>query len=145
MCGKGSSTALPIVETVDGDLSAYIPTNLISITDGQIYLDKTLLESGVQPPIHRTLSVSRVGAAAQGKAYKRIVVSLKLILAQYKEVEGFEKFGAAVDRNTKRLVIRGKVIVKLLMQGKHQPLLLWQQIAMLYAGVKGFFDEVGIK
>lgn len=119
--GGGSLTALPVVETIDGDLSAYIPTNLISITDGQIYLDKTLLEAGVQPPVHRTLSVSRVGAAAQGKIFKSMVVSLKLVLAQYGEVAGFEKFGASIDESTQMVITRGKVILELLKQDKHDP------------------------
>lgn len=141
-CGGGSLTALPVVETINGDLAAYIPTNLISITDGQIYLDKTLLEAGVQPPVHRTLSVSRVGAAAQGKIFKSMVVSLKLVLAQYGEVAGFEKFGASIDESTQMLITRGKMILELLKQDKHDPWFLWQQLVVLYTGVRGFLDGV---
>ena len=143
--GGGSLTALPVVETINGDLSAYIPTNLISITDGQVYLDKSLLEAGVQPPIHRTLSVSRVGAAAQGKIYKSMVVSLKLVLAQYGEVAGFEKFGASVDESTQMVITRGKLILELLKQDKHDPWFLWQQLVVLYTGVRGFLDGVETK
>jgi F-type H+-transporting ATPase subunit alpha len=122
--GSGSLTALPIAETIEGDISAYIVTNLISITDGQIFLDKSLLESGIKPAVHTTLSVSRIGASAQVKNFKKIIGSIKLLLADYRRLANFERFGASLDEDLLRLVNRGKLVVNFLNQGQHQPLML---------------------
>eukprot|EP01121_Diplochlamys_sp_Union-15-3_P007455 TRINITY_DN1894_c0_g1_i1.p1 TRINITY_DN1894_c0_g1~~TRINITY_DN1894_c0_g1_i1.p1 ORF type:complete len:216 (+),score=43.46 TRINITY_DN1894_c0_g1_i1:823-1470(+) len=142
--GGGSLTALPVVETVEGDVSAYIPTNVISITDGQIYLDSVYFSKGIRPAINPGLSVSRVGSAAQNKIMKRIAGSLKLELAQYREVEEFTKFGSSVDEATRKLLARGQRLVELLIQPALQPLSIENQIISIYAGVNGFLDKIPV-
>lgn len=139
--GAGSLTALPIIETQAGDVSAYIPTNVISITDGQIYLEPSLFFAGVRPAINVGLSVSRVGGAAQEKAMKQVAGSLRLDLAQYRELESFAAFGSDLDAATKRQLIRGERLVEILKQPQYQPLSLEKQVLILYAGTKGFLDE----
>lgn len=139
--GAGSLTALPIIETQAGDVSAYIPTNVISITDGQIYLEPSLFFAGVRPAINVGLSVSRVGGAAQEKAMKQVAGSLRLDLAQYRELESFAAFGSDLDAATKKQLIRGERLVEILKQPQYQPLPLEKQVLILYAGTKGFLDE----
>jgi F-type H+-transporting ATPase subunit alpha len=124
MFGGGSLTALPVAETIDGDISAYIVTNLISITDGQLFLDKYLLESGVRPAIHTTLSVSRIGASAQVLFFRKIIASMKILLSDYRKLSNFGRFGASLDETTMRSLRRGRVIFELLNQNKHQPFML---------------------
>lgn len=143
--GGGSITALPIVETVEGDVSAYIPTNVISITDGQIYLDSVFFSKGIRPAINPGLSVSRVGSAAQNKVMRKLSGSLKLDLAQYREVEEFTKFGSSVDESTQQLLIRGERLVELLIQPNLNPLSIDLQIVSLYSGVFGFLDNLKVK
>lgn len=138
----GSLTALPIVETVEGDVSAYIPTNVISITDGQIYLDSTYFSKGIRPAINPGLSVSRVGSAAQNKIMKRIAGSLKLELAQFREVEEFTKFGSSLDEATLSLLARGERLVTLLIQPNLAPISIEKQILVILAGVSGLLDNV---
>jgi F-type H+-transporting ATPase subunit alpha len=140
----GSITALPIVETVEGDVSAYIPTNIISITDGQIYLDVSYFSKGIRPAINPGLSVSRVGSAAQNKIMKKIAGSLKLELAQFREVEEFTKFGSSVDEITRKLIARGQRLVKLLIQPTLNPLFIENQILSIYIGVMGFLDKINL-
>lgn len=140
----GSITALPIVETVEGDVSAYIPTNVISITDGQIYLDVTYFSKGIRPAINPGLSVSRVGSAAQNKILKKIAGSLKLELAQFREVEEFTRFGSSLDEATLRLLARGERLVALLVQPALNPMPVEYQILSIYAGVKGFLDNIPV-
>lgn len=140
----GSITALPIVETVEGDVSAYIPTNVISITDGQIYLDVTYFSKGIRPAINPGLSVSRVGSAAQNKVLKSIAGSLKLELAQFREVEEFTRFGSSLDEATLRLLARGERLVALLVQPALNPMPVEFQILSIYAGVKGFLDNIPV-
>jgi F-type H+-transporting ATPase subunit alpha len=140
----GSITALPIVETVEGDVSAYIPTNVISITDGQIYLDVTYFSKGIRPAINPGLSVSRVGSAAQNKILKKIAGSLKLELAQFREVEEFTRFGSSLDEATLRLLARGERLVALLVQPALSPMPVEFQILSIYAGVKGFLDVIPV-
>ncbi|RJP36850.1 MAG: F0F1 ATP synthase subunit alpha [Desulfobacteraceae bacterium] len=139
--GAGSLTALPIIETQAGDVSAYIPTNVISITDGQIYLEPSLFFAGVRPAINVGLSVSRVGGAAQEKAMKQVAGSLRLDLAQYRELESFAAFGSDLDASTQKQLIRGERLVEILKQPQYQPLSLEKQVLILYAGTKGFLDE----
>lgn len=139
--GAGSLTALPIIETQAGDVSAYIPTNVISITDGQIYLEPSLFFAGVRPAINVGLSVSRVGGAAQEKAMKQVAGSLRLDLAQYRELESFAAFGSDLDASTQKQLIRGERLVEILKQPQYQPLPLEKQVLILYAGTKGFLDE----
>jgi F0F1-type ATP synthase alpha subunit len=138
----GSLTALPVVETQAGDVSAYIPTNVISITDGQIYLETELFYKGVKPAVNPGLSVSRVGSAAQVPNMKKICGSMKLELAQYRERKEFSKFGANLDENTKFLLNRGDHLVELLKQPQYKPLTLEKQMLTIYGGVRGFFDSV---
>lgn len=140
----GSITALPIVETVEGDVSAYIPTNVISITDGQIYLDVTYFSKGIRPAINPGLSVSRVGSAAQNKILKKIAGSLKLELAQFREVEEFTRFGSSLDEATLRLLARGERLVALLVQPALNPMPVEYQILSIYAGVRGFLDKIPV-
>lgn len=140
--GKGSVTALPVVETIQSDVSAYIPTNVISITDGQIFLETELFSKGVRPAVSPGLSVSRVGSAAQNKVLKGMAGSLKLELAQYREVESFAKFGLAMDDATKQLVNRGSKLTKLLIQKRSDPILMDSQILFLFSALKGFLDRV---
>jgi F-type H+-transporting ATPase subunit alpha len=139
--GAGSLTALPIIETQEGDVSAFIPTNVISITDGQIYLDKSLFFAGIRPAIDVGLSVSRVGGAAQCKAMKQVAGTLRLDLAQYRELEAFAAFGSDLDVATQRQLTRGERLVELLKQPQYQPLPMERQVLALYAGTKGYMDE----
>lgn len=142
--GGGSLTAFPIVETQGGDVSAYIPTNVISITDGQIFLDTDLFYRGVRPAINPGLSVSRVGSAAQVRTMRRIAGSLKLELAQFREIESFSQFGSDLDDSTKHLLNRGRKLTEILKQSQFSPLSVDKQVFLLYAGVKGFMDKVEI-
>lgn len=139
---KGSITALPVIETIQGDVSAYIPTNVISITDGQIFLESELFTRGIRPAVSPGLSVSRVGSAAQNKVLKKMAGSLKLELAQYREVEDFTKLGFVLDDVTKRLVDRGEKLTRLLVQNRNEPLDITQQTLFLYAALNGFLDEI---
>ena len=140
--GGGSLTALPIIETQAGDVSAYIPTNVISITDGQIYLETDLFNSGVRPAVNVGLSVSRVGGSAQIKAMRQVAGSLKLELAQYRELAAFAQFGSDLDNATKQQLARGQRLVELLKQGQYAPLSFAKQILIIYAGTNGFLDDV---
>jgi len=140
--GFGSLTALPIIETQAGDVSAYIPTNVISITDGQIFLETDLFYAGVRPAINAGLSVSRVGSAAQTIAMKQIAGSLKLELAQFREVEGFSKLGASLDAATQKLISRGVILVEVLKQGQNSPLFLIFQLFSLFMAIGGYLDRV---
>ena len=140
--GGGSLTALPIIETQAGDVAAYIPTNVISITDGQIFLETDLFNSGIRPAINVGLSVSRVGGAAQIKATKQVAGTLKLDLAQYRELEAFAQFASDLDASTRAQLERGEKMVELLKQGVNKPLLIQKQISILYAGVNGFLDNI---
>ena len=143
--GAGSLTALPIIETQAGDVSAYIPTNVISITDGQIYLEPALFFSGVRPAINVGLSVSRVGGAAQVKAMKQVAGSLRLDLAQFRELEAFAQFGSDLDKATQLQLTRGTRLVEILKQPQYQPLTLDKQVTILYAGTKGFLDKYPVE
>ncbi len=140
--GGGSLTALPIIETQAGDVAAYIPTNVISITDGQIFLETDLFNSGIRPAINVGLSVSRVGGAAQIKATKQVAGTLKLDLAQYRELEAFAQFASDLDASTRAQLERGQRMVELLKQGVNKPLVIEKQITVLYAGVNGFLDDI---
>jgi len=142
--GAGSLTALPIVETQGGDVSAYIPTNVISITDGQIFLETNLFFRGIRPAINPGLSVSRVGSAAQIRTLKQIAGSLKLELAQFREIESFAQFGSDLDEATKHLLNRGRKLTELLKQPQYNPLSVEKQILMIFAGVKGYLDQVDL-
>jgi F-type H+-transporting ATPase subunit alpha len=142
--GLGSLTALPIIETQGGDVSAYIPTNVISITDGQIFLESELFFKGVRPAINVGLSVSRVGSAAQIRAMKQVAGSLKLDLAQYREVAAFSQFGSDLDASTQFLLNRGARLTELLKQGQYSPLPVEQQVAIIYCGVKGYLDKLDV-
>ncbi len=143
--GAGSMTALPIIETQAGDVSAYIPTNVISITDGQIFLETELFYKGVRPAVNVGLSVSRVGSAAQIKAMKQVAGSIKLELAQYREMESFAQFGSDLDPATQKLLARGARLTELLKQPQYSPLSTAEEVAVIYAGVKGFLDTVPVK
>lgn len=143
-CGGGSLTALPIIETQGGDVSAYIPTNVISITDGQIFLETELFYKGIRPAINVGLSVSRVGSAAQVKALKQVAGSLKLFLAQYREVAAFAQFGSDLDASTKQTLVRGERLTQLLKQNQYQPLSAEEQVPLIYAGVNGYLDSIDI-
>jgi F-type H+-transporting ATPase subunit alpha len=140
--GAGSLTALPVIETQAGDVSAYIPTNVISITDGQIFLETELFYKGVRPAVNVGLSVSRVGSAAQIKAMKQVAGSIKLELAQYREMEAFAQFGSDLDAATQRLLARGQRLTELLKQPQFSPLSTEEQVCVIYAGVKGFLDKI---
>ena len=140
--GSGSLTALPIIETQAGDVSAYIPTNVISITDGQIFLETELFYKGIRPAINVGLSVSRVGSAAQIKAMKQVAGSLKLELAQYREVAAFAQFGSDLDAATQHLLNRGEKLTELLKQKQYVPIPAEEQVCILYAGVRGFLDKM---
>jgi F-type H+-transporting ATPase subunit alpha len=142
--GGGSLTALPVIETQAGDVSAYIPTNVISITDGQIYLEPSLFNSGVRPAINVGISVSRVGGNAQIKAMKRIAGRLRLELAQYRELEAFAKFGSDLDKATLAQLRRGSRLVELLKQGQYVPMSVAKQVASIFAGTNGYLDEVPV-
>ena len=143
--GGGSMTALPVVETQGGDVSAYIPTNVISITDGQIFLETELFFKGIRPAINVGLSVSRVGSAAQMKAMKQVSGSLKLELAQYREVAAFAQFGSDLDAATQYLLNRGARLTEALKQGQYEPLPVQNQVVFIYAATKGFLDKVPVK
>ena len=143
--GGGSLTALPIIETQGGDVSAYIPTNVISITDGQIFLEAELFFKGVRPAINVGLSVSRVGSAAQIKAMKQVAGSLKLFLAQYREVAAFAQFGSDLDASTQFLLNRGARLTELLKQAQYRPLPVEQQVVIIFSGVNGFLDKLDSK
>lgn len=140
--GSGSITALPVIETQAGDVSAYIPTNVISITDGQIFLETELFYKGVRPAINVGLSVSRVGSAAQVAAMKQVAGSLKLSLAQFREVEAFASFGSELDETTQFTLKRGLRLVELLKQGQGVPYTVQEQIILIYAGMFGFLDNL---
>ena len=140
--GGGSLTALPIIETQAGDVSAYIPTNVISITDGQIYLESNLFNAGQRPAVNVGISVSRVGGNAQIKAMKQIAGPLRLDLAQYRELEAFAKFGSDLDKSTQQQLRRGAHMLELLKQGQYQPMPVEEQVASIFAGVKGFTDDI---
>jgi len=140
--GAGSLTALPIVETQAGDVAAYIPTNVISITDGQIFLETELFNSGIRPAINVGLSVSRVGGAAQIKATKQVAGTLKLDLAQFRELEAFAQFASDLDASTRAQLERGQRMVELLKQGVNKPLVIEKQVTILYAGVNGYIDDI---
>ncbi|MBS4044955.1 MAG: F0F1 ATP synthase subunit alpha [Ferrovibrio sp.] len=142
--GAGSLTALPVIETQAGDVSAYIPTNVISITDGQIFLETELFYKGIRPAINVGLSVSRVGSAAQIKAMKQVAGSIKLELAQYREMAAFAQFGSDLDPATQRLLNRGARLTELLKQPQYQPLPVEEQVVSIYAGVKGYLDKLPV-
>ncbi|MBP7190245.1 MAG: F0F1 ATP synthase subunit alpha [Rickettsiaceae bacterium] len=142
--GGGSLTALPIVETQAGDVSAYIPTNVISITDGQIFLESELFYKGIRPAVNVGLSVSRIGSAAQIKAMKQVAGSAKLDLAQYREMEAFSQFGSELDESTKALLHRGVRLTEILKQSQYSPLAIEDQVISLYLGVKGYLDKIPV-
>jgi F-type H+-transporting ATPase subunit alpha len=150
--GGGSLTALPIIETQAGDVSAYIPTNVISITDGQIFLETDLFYSGVRPAINVGISVSRVGSAAQIKAMKQVAGSMKLELAQYRELAAFAQFGSDLDKSTQETLARGERLVELLKQTQYQPIPVEYQVIQIYAGTskddpnrRGWIRDVAVK
>ena len=142
--GSGSLTALPVIETQANDVSAYIPTNVISITDGQIFLETDLFYKGVRPAINVGLSVSRVGSAAQTKAMKAVAGSIKLELAQYREMEAFSQFASDLDASTQQLLARGARLTELLKQPQYQPLPMEEQVVSIYAGVNGHLDAIAV-
>ena len=142
--GAGSLTALPVIETQAGDVSAYIPTNVISITDGQIFLETELFYKGVRPAVNVGLSVSRVGSSAQVKAMKQVAGTIKLDLAQFREMEAFAQFGSDLDVATQRLLARGARLTELLKQAQYSPLQMEEQVCVIYAGVKGHLDDLPI-
>jgi len=142
--GGGSLTALPIIETQAGDVSAYIPTNVISITDGQIFLETELFNQGIRPAVNVGLSVSRVGSAAQIKAMKKVAGSIKLELAQYREMAAFAQFGSDLDASTQQLLNRGSKLTELLKQDQYSPLTVAEQVVSVFTGVKGYLDDVDI-
>ncbi len=143
--GKGSLTALPIIETQAGDVSAYIPTNVISITDGQIYLETDLFNSGIRPAVNVGLSVSRVGGAAQIKAMRQVAGTLKLELAQFRELAAFAQFGSDLDKATQAQLNRGKRLVEILKQGQYEPLPFSKQILIIYAGTNKYLDDLAVE
>jgi F-type H+-transporting ATPase subunit alpha len=142
--GSGSLTALPVVETQAGDVSAYIPTNVISITDGQIFLESELFYQGIRPAVNVGLSVSRVGSSAQTKAMKSVAGSIKLELAQYREMAAFAQFGSDLDAATQRLLNRGARLTELLKQPQYSPLTNAEQVVVIYAGTKGYLDKLKV-
>jgi F-type H+-transporting ATPase subunit alpha len=143
--GGGSLTALPIIETQLGDVSAYIPTNVISITDGQIYLESDLFFSGIRPAVNVGLSVSRVGGSAQIKAMRQVAGKLRLDLAQYRELAAFAQFGSDLDKATQLQLARGQRMVELLKQGQYAPLPVERQVAMIFAGTQGMLDDLPVE
>ncbi|MFZ5364222.1 MAG: F0F1 ATP synthase subunit alpha, partial [Patescibacteria group bacterium] len=143
--GGGSLTALPIIETQAGDVSAYIPTNVISITDGQIYLESDLFYKGIRPALNVGLSVSRVGSAAQTKAMKKVAGRLRLDLAQFRELEAFAQFASDLDESTKRQIERGKRLTEILKQDQYVPMSVENQVAILYAGTNGHLDDAPVE
>jgi F-type H+-transporting ATPase subunit alpha len=142
--GSGSLTALPVIETQGGDVSAYIPTNVISITDGQIFLETELFYRGIRPAVNVGLSVSRVGSAAQIKAMKQVAGRIKLELAQYREMAAFAQFASDLDPATQRLLARGERLTELLKQGQYAPLPVEEQVVSIFAGVRGYLDQVDV-
>ena len=140
--GGGSLTALPIIETQAGDVSAYIPTNVISITDGQIFLETELFNQGIRPAVNVGLSVSRVGSAAQTKAMKKVAGSIKLELAQYREMAAFAQFGSDLDASTQQLLNRGSKLTELLKQDQYSPMTVAEQVISVFTGVKGHLDDI---
>ena len=143
--GAGSLTALPIIETQANDVSAYIPTNVISITDGQIFLETDLFYQGIRPAVNVGLSVSRVGSAAQTNAMKKVAGSMKGELAQYREMAAFAKFGSDLDAATQKLLNRGERLTELLKQPQYSPLLMEEQVCVIYAGTRGYLDDVATR
>ena len=143
--GGGSLTALPIIETQAGDVSAYIPTNVISITDGQIFLETELFNQGIRPAVNVGLSVSRVGSAAQTKAMKKVAGSIKLELAQYREMAAFAQFGSDLDASTQKLLNRGSKLTELLKQKQYSPMSVAEQVVSVFCGVKGYLDDIELK
>jgi F-type H+-transporting ATPase subunit alpha len=143
--GGGSLTALPIIETQEGDVSAYIPTNVISITDGQIFLETNLFNSGIRPAIDVGLSVSRVGGNAQIKAMKKVAGTLRLDLAQFRELEAFAKFGSDLDKSTLSQLARGERMVEILKQNQYVPMTVERQIAIIFTASKGLLDDIAIE
>ena len=142
--GAGSLTALPVIETQAGDVSAYIPTNVISITDGQIFLETALFYKGIRPAVNVGLSVSRVGSAAQIKAMKQVAGSIKLELAQYREMEAFSQFASDLDASTQRLLARGVRLTELLKQAQYRPIPVEEQVVAIYSGVRGYLDKLPV-
>jgi F-type H+/Na+-transporting ATPase subunit alpha len=142
--GAGSMTGLPLVETKGNDVSAYIPTNVISITDGQIFLETGLFYQGIRPAVNVGLSVSRVGSAAQIKAMKQVAGRIKLELAQYREMEAFSQFASDLDAATQRLLARGARLTELLKQGQYDPMPAEEQVCVIYAGVNGYLDRIRV-
>jgi F-type H+-transporting ATPase subunit alpha len=142
--GNGSLTALPIIETQAGDVSAYIPTNVISITDGQIFLETELFYQGIRPAINVGLSVSRVGSAAQVKAMKQVSGSIKLELAQYREMAAFAQFGSDLDASTQHLLNRGARLTELLKQAQYSPMTVAEQVVSIFSGVNGYLDKIAV-
>lgn len=143
--GGGSLTALPVIETQAGDVSAYIPTNVISITDGQIFLETSLFYQGIRPAVNVGISVSRVGSAAQIKAMKQVAGKIKLDLAQYREMAAFAKFSSDLDASTKQLIARGERLTMLLEQSVHTPLPVAEEVVLIFAGVRGFLDKMSVE
>jgi len=142
--GAGSMTALPIIETQAGDVSAYIPTNVISITDGQVYLEPNLFNAGVRPAINVGLSVSRVGGAAQVKAMKQVAGTMRLDMAQYRELAAFAQFGSDLDKATQSKLNRGARLVELLKQPQYQPMPVEEQVSSMFAATRGYMDDVPV-
>jgi F-type H+-transporting ATPase subunit alpha len=142
--GGGSLTALPVIETQAGDVSAYIPTNVISITDGQIFLETELFYKGIRPAVNVGLSVSRVGSAAQIKAMKQVAGTIKLELAQYREMAAFAQFASDLDAATQRLLARGARLTEILKQPQYSPLPVEEQVVVIFAGVRGYLDKIGV-
>jgi F-type H+-transporting ATPase subunit alpha len=142
--GAGSLTALPVIETQANDVSAYIPTNVISITDGQIFLETDLFYQGIRPAVNVGLSVSRVGSAAQTKAMKKVAGRIKGELAQYREMAAFAQFGSDLDATTQRLLARGSRLTELLKQPQFSPLKMEEQVTVIYAGVNGYLDPIPV-
>ncbi len=142
--GGGSLTALPIIETQEGEVSAYIPTNVISITDGQIYLTPNLFAGGVRPAVDVGISVSRVGGNAQIKGMKKVAGSLRLDLAQYRELEAFAQLGTDLDKATKKQLDRGAILVEILKQGQYSPMSVEKQMIIIFAGTQGYLDSIPI-
>ena len=142
--GGGSLTALPIIETQAGDVSAYIPTNVISITDGQIYLESELFFSGQRPAVNAGISVSRVGGNAQIKAMKQVASKIKLELAQYRELASFSQFGSDIDADTKARLEHGEILMEILKQPQYQPLKVEEQVMIIYAAINHHLDNIGV-
>jgi F-type H+-transporting ATPase subunit alpha len=143
--GGGSLTAIPVIETQAGDVAAYIPTNVISITDGQIFLESDLFFSGVRPAVNVGISVSRVGGNAQIKAMKKVAGGLRMDLAQYRELAAFAQFGSDLDRTTQRQLARGERLVEILKQGQYQPMPVEMQVASVFAGTRGTLDSLKVE